>query len=148
MKERHASSGFTLLEVLVVLVLIVLILGLAGNFTARALGSSRFDTYIRDITTLMRHARTTARATGETIVITLDLDNHSYGIEGCAMRPIPAGIEVTAMDELSNAVTRGSYRLAFDAGGFPDEAEILIRTGTKHAVIRTDPITGFQVTRQ
>ena len=140
-------SGFTLLELTVVLVLIALILSISAFFVAGRLWESRFDSFVRDMTMTLRQAREMARERGEPAAVVIDLDSRIYGLADRKQRQVPDGIDIEVVDPFSHEITRGKYQILYHPDGVPDEGTIIIWTAKKKTQIRTDPVTGFELKR-
>jgi general secretion pathway protein H len=138
-------SGFTLLELIVVLVLIALIMGISAFFVTGRLGESRFDSFVRDMTMTLRQARELARKRGEPAAVIIDFDARIYGLADRKQRQVPDGIGIEVVDPFSREITRGKYQIVYQPDGVPDEGSIIIWTAKKKTQIRTDPVTGFEL---
>jgi prepilin-type N-terminal cleavage/methylation domain-containing protein len=144
--NREKSSGFTLLEMIMVLFLITVIIGLSAVFLGNALPSSRFNATVRDITATVRHARCLAQIQGEAQTIILDLDSKQYGIEGRAIKDIPSDIYIKIIDPLSGEIQKGKYRFVLNAIGGA-EGTIVLWNNKKTVSIQMDPVVGTLVVK-
>src|SRR3989339_1638264 len=111
--HRRKKNGFTLLEVIIVLTLITLILGLSTVFFAGFLPTAKLDATGREISALIRHARSLARMNMQTQTVTIDLDNGTYGVEGRVVKKIPSHILVSIIDPFSGEIRHGKYPFVF-----------------------------------
>jgi general secretion pathway protein H len=146
-KSKITETGFTLLEIIIVLFLMSLILGLSTIFFANILPSSRLNATAREISATVRHARDLALIKGEKQIITINLDSRYYSIEGSAQKNIPSGITLKVIDPLLGEVHTGDYLLIFNATGAMEGGTIVLSTEKKTVSIQLDPIVGAAVIR-
>ncbi|MBE0556166.1 MAG: prepilin-type N-terminal cleavage/methylation domain-containing protein, partial [Proteobacteria bacterium] len=97
------KNGFTLLEVIIVLALVTLVLGLSSVFIAGYLPSVKANAAGREISGMIRHARSLARLNRETRSFVIDLDRRTYGIEGLATKSFPPEARIRVIDPLSRS---------------------------------------------
>jgi general secretion pathway protein H len=146
-KSRSTDTGFTLLEVIIVLFLISLVLGLSTIFFANILPSSRLNATAREISATIRHARDLALINGEKQTMTINLDSRYYRLEGVSQKNIPSGITLKVIDPLLGEVYTGDYLLIFNATGAMEGGTIVLSTEKKTLSIQLDPIVGAAVIR-
>ena len=135
-------SGFTLLELIIVIFLITLMIGLSAVFFANTLPSGRFSATTRELAATIRQARHLAQLNGEKQVITIDMDSRSYGIESRGEKKLPAGIDITVIDPQAGDITRGKYHMTFYPAGSTVGGTIVLRNNTRVANINIDPVAG------
>jgi general secretion pathway protein H len=135
-------SGFTLLELIIVLFLITLILGLSSVFFANTLPSGRFNASAREMAATIRQARHLAQLNGEKQVLTIDMDTRSYGLKGQGEKILPPGIHIKVIDPLAGEITSGSYRMAFHVAGNTEGGTVVLWNDAKVAQINIDPVAG------
>jgi general secretion pathway protein H len=140
MKITH--KGFTLLEILIVLFLITLIMGLSAVFFSNFLPSVKFNATGREITGMIRHARSLAKLHMEDQTFIIDLDNKTYGIEGLAAKQIPQESLIRVIDPLAGDVMTGKYSIVFNPSGSMEGGTIILSMRNKTLRIDMDPITG------
>jgi type II secretion system protein H len=145
---RTSNSGFTLIELTVVLFLMALMLGLSTLFFAKTLPSSRLNAAGRELSATIRQARSLAQSNGTTQAVLLDLDAHKFGIEGRGARSLPPDTGIRVIDPLYGAVQQGTYRVSFDATGGVDAAAIELWNSKRLLRIVTDPIVGTVTLKQ
>ncbi len=110
------KNGFTLLEIIIVLALVTLILGLSSVFVAGFLPSAKANATGREISGMIRHARSLARLNRESRSVVIDLDNRTYGIEGLATKSFPPEALIRVIDPLSGEIYRGKVSHRFQSG--------------------------------
>lgn len=136
------KNGFTLLEIIIVLFLVTLILGLSTVFFAGYLPSVKVDATGREISGMIRHARSLARMNMERRTVMIDLDNRTYGIEGLGTKSFPPDAFIRVIDPFSGEIIRGKYPIVFNPAGGMSGGIIILSWGKKVIRIEMDPITG------
>lgn len=144
-KIRNPKSGFTLLELIVVMLLITLILALAGAFFANTLPSSKFNATVREMTATIRQASRLAQSTGKKQTIVINIDTGVYGIEGRGTKDIPHGTNIKALDALKGEVGSGEYNLVFHDTGAAEGGTVVLWNEKKRVNIDLDPVMGAVV---
>ncbi len=95
-KRSVFSSGFTLVELMIVLILI----GLMGSMVAVSVSSgllkSKERRFIEDFTASMKRARNSAIGRGRAVNFVIDGKERRFGIKGKKFTDIPKAIEVSA----------------------------------------------------
>jgi prepilin-type N-terminal cleavage/methylation domain-containing protein len=142
------NSGFTLLELMIVLFLISLIMGMAGVFFANTLPSNKFNATVREIVASIRYARSLAQVNGENETLTIDLDSKKYALLGRGEKPIPPEVNIKVVDPLSGDVTTGRYQLLFPSFGGAEGGTIVLWDKKRVASISLDPVVGSVVVKQ
>ena len=135
-------SGFTLLEVIIVLTLVVLMLGLSTIYFAGFLPAVKFNATGREISATIRHARSLARMNMQTQRLIIDLDERTYGMAGQAAKDIPPNVLIRIDDPASGEILHGKYSLIFHPSGGMEGGAILLSGGKKKMRIDMDPIKG------
>ena len=135
-------SGFTLLELIIVIFLITLMVGLSAVFFANTLPSGRFNATTREIASTIRQARHLAQLNGEKQVITINMDSRSYGIEKRGEKKLPSGIDIKVIDPLAGDITSGKYHMTFHPAGSTEGGTVVLWNGAKVAQIDIDPVAG------
>jgi prepilin-type N-terminal cleavage/methylation domain-containing protein len=144
----NKNSGFTLLELIIVLFLISLITGMSTVFFANTLPSHRFNATVREFVAGVRYARSLAQARGENETISIDLDSRKYTMPGRAEKTLPPDVNIKAVDPLSGEITTGRYQLLFPAFGGAEGGTIVLWDKKRVAAISLDPVVGTAVIRQ
>jgi len=145
--EENDRSGFTLLELIVVLFLITLVTGLASFFFIGNTSSSRFNATVRELSATIRRAKLVAEAKCAAGSIMIDFDGRRYGIEGYGYRNIPPDIGIKVIDPVTGETGSGTYRLLFQPTGGIKPATIILWNRRKKATIEIDPVVGFVIVK-
>jgi general secretion pathway protein H len=143
--RNKCSTGFTILELIIVVFLITLILGISTIFFANILPSSKFNTTIRDISTTIRYARTLSQIHGKNQTVIIDLDSKKYGIEGLGSKDIPTDTYIKVIDPLLGEVHEGKYQIVLQAIGGIEGGTIVLWNDKRTVNIHMDPIVGSVV---
>ncbi|MBI5102547.1 MAG: prepilin-type N-terminal cleavage/methylation domain-containing protein [Nitrospirae bacterium] len=145
---HRPESGFTLLELIIVLFLAALILGISTVFFVNTLASGSFNETVRDLNSSMRHAQALARIENAGKSVFIDLDSRTFGIEGRASRRFSPDINIKITDPYSETIVHGRYSFRFSPSGGSDGGEITVSNKKKTAYITVDPVVGSSVVRQ
>ena len=140
--DQRRERGFTLLELILVMLLASLILGLVTVFFSNTVPSARLGATGRDLSAFIRQTRYLAQNRGEDLVLQIDLDHNLYGIEGMAVRTIPAGIAIRVVDAFYGEIRNGIYPILFRATGGVESGTIVLSYRKKTVFINVDPIMG------
>jgi prepilin-type N-terminal cleavage/methylation domain-containing protein len=141
------KNGFTLLEIIIVLSLVTLILGLSTVFFAGFIPSAKLDAAGRDLSGMIRHARSLARMNMTRQTVVIDLDNGTYGIEGREVKSLPPDALIRVIDPFSGEIRQGKYLIVFNPAGGMRGGIIALSHGKKTIMIQMDPITGATTLR-
>jgi len=139
---KRTHEGFTLMEIIIVLFLVTLIMGLSAVHFANFLPSVKFHAAGREMTAMIRHARSLARMNMVSQTFVIDLDNKTYGIEGLATKHIPQDSSVKVIDPFAGEIIKGKYSMVFNPAGSMGGGTIILSTRKKALRIDMDPIAG------
>jgi general secretion pathway protein H len=140
-------SGFTLLELIIVMFLASLILGLTTLVFSNALPSVRLGTVGRELSATIRYIKYLAQNQGEDQILSIDLDTRQYGITGRFMKTIPAGISIRVNDPASGEIMKGRYSMLFHTAGSMEGGNVILQYRKKTLYIMTDPVVGSVIVR-
>ncbi len=132
---------------LISLFIITVIVGISSVFFVSRQPSEHLKSGARDIVSSIRQARTLARVSWELKVVSIDIDNKTFGIEGRRSKPLPEGTQITITDPVNGSITRGIYRIEFYPSGLSGTADIVLEGHNKKIAIHLDPVIGASVVR-
>ena len=152
---KLACSGFTLLELTLVMFFMALIAGLATPFVMSTLDRMELQTSARQITSALRYARSEAITIKKPVIFSGDLTHNQFWVtsahEGAVTRIIslndPVRLDHFWDEDQKETFKDGEFTITFfpqgnSSGGLigmgigkPEESE-------NHYVIDIDPITG------
>lgn len=142
-RPHHAkSSGFILLELIIVLFLMSVIMGLAALFFANTLPGHRLNATARNISTTIKQARAYAKIENEPQVVMLDLENRQFGLEGRTLRDIPSDVGIKIIDPVEGELVDGKYRIIVHRTGGVEGGSIVLWNKKRTITIQLDPIIG------
>jgi general secretion pathway protein H len=142
------TSGFTLLELMIVLVLVTIVTGLSTVFFANSLPSAKLNATGRELSAMIRQAALLSKSRGETQVISINFDTRRYGLEGGISRNIPREIGIRVIDDALGEVSSGVYPITFHESGGIEGGTILLWSNKRRLAVSIDPILGSTVVRQ
>lgn len=139
------SSGFTLLELMIVIFLVALLLGLSSFFFANNLSSTRLNAATREMSAVIRYARAQAQMNSSAQTLTIDTDTGEYELEGRGTKKLSPDISIKVLDQTSGEVLQGKQQLIFQAIGGVEARTIVLSGGKKTVNIEMDPVVGSVV---
>ena len=101
--RRISISGFTLLELLVVLVLAGLLMSLVPGLISAAVPGTKLRIESRDLAASLRDSRNRAIATGENLDVRIDFDPPQYVVAKQKLHTLPDGVTIVARKHLELA---------------------------------------------
>lgn len=149
-KEKEGPfslSGFTLLELIIVLLLSLLILGMATVAFPRLFSSAKLQAASREMTASLRQTRTWALLRGEKQKWSIQLDTREYGPEGGRRRTLPHSISLIVVNDKGEEVRHGIFPLVFEPPWGWQTAQFHLSDGKKSITIQLDPLTGAVISR-
>ncbi len=140
--DTRGRAGFMLLELIIVLFLMSVILGLSAVFFANTLPTHRLNATARNISTTIKQARAFAKMLNEQQVVTIDIENRQYTLEGYAPKDLPPDIAVKILDPVEGDITDGRYAIVVHATGGVEGGTIVLWNSRRSVSIQIDPIIG------
>lgn len=139
---RHAQSGLTLIEMLVVLTILAMAASLAPTVMA-GLEGSRLRAASDQLIALLRTTREDAVRTGRATAFVIDPGTRRYALrDGGPARPLPAAIGAVAIEPAALRQPDGLLRILFRPDGSATAARLTIRGGANRIAIVVDWLTG------
>jgi general secretion pathway protein H len=142
-RRAAAERGLSLLELLVVLSIMAIVAAVAGPYLAGGVSGAELKGAARQVAAGLRLARSEALSTRRETRLVLDLERHSFRVEGDAREhPLPkdAGLKLfTAQNDLvSDRV--GAIRFYPDGGS--NGGRLTIAAGERKYEVDVDWLTG------
>ena len=137
-------SGFTFVELIVVLVILAAVAALAAPSISRTIVSARLRSAASDVRTSLARCRALAVAGAEERAVAFDLSRGEFGVDNEAVRLLPDTIRLGAVLPGEDRKERGNVRVRFFPDGSGDEMEISVTAedgGTLRVTV--DPLTGL-----
>ena len=137
-------SGFTLMELIVVLAILAAIAALVAPSFSRTITSARLRSAASDVRTSLARGRTLAVAAAKERTVAFDLSRGEFGVDNEAVRRLPETIRLGVVLPGEGRMEEGNVRIRFFPDGSGDEAEISVTAedgGTLRVTV--DPLTGL-----
>jgi general secretion pathway protein H len=122
------SSGFTLVELMVVMVIIALVMGLVATSISRSISGAESRVAARKLVAALRYTRTQAILKKSETVFLVDTEERNYQAPGRKRVELPEGMEVmltTARSELTSEAA-GGIRFFPDGGSTGGHVELIV----------------------
>ncbi len=143
------QSGFTLLELLLVLVIAATGYALVLQFTGSGVSGVQLKSAARSVAAGLRDARGRAIATQESVALDLDLEKRTFEVKGSGReRALPQRLEVK-LDTAAAEVTgqrRGAIR--FYPDGSSTGGRVTLASGERKLLVDVDWLTGRVTIRE
>jgi general secretion pathway protein H len=122
------NTGFTLVELMVVMVIVALVMGLVATSISRSISGAESRTAARKIVASLRYTRTRAILDKRETVFVVDTEARTYSAPGRPTVTLPKGIDVsitTARSELTSE-SAGGIRFFPDGGSTGGHVDLLV----------------------
>lgn len=139
---KRTETGFTLLELIIVLALIGIMCGFSTLFFARGLPSARLNATARDISSMIRYARALTLLQREDQVVIFDTKDRVYGIAGRPLKPVPEGITFEVVDPATGQISKDARTFRFYATGGQETGSVIVKNKDRALRIDTYPVAG------
>lgn len=142
-RGNDGEGGFTLLELIMVLALAAVIYAVLLAVPMRGASGGDLKAAARTLASGLRQAQSTAMATKQDAVLTVDVEAREFSMPGDKQgHKLPAGIELklyTAQSEIASA-QRGAIR--FYPDGSSTGGRITVASGERKYLVDVDWLTG------
>ena len=137
------ASGFTLLELVVVLAIGAVIYALLLGVPLRGATSADLKAAARTLASGLRQAQTTAMATRRDTTLTLDLETRQFKIPGDqAPRKLPADVDLKLYTAESEVTSEHTGAIRFYPDGSSTGGRITVSSGKRQYLVDVDWLTG------
>lgn len=143
MVRRRPETGFTLLELLLVLVIAASGYALVVRFTSGGVSGAELKSAARAVAAGLRDARGTAIATQESTALTLDLEKRSMEVGGGRRpRSLPQRLELKLYTAQSEIVDEKHGAIRFFPDGSSTGGRVTLAAGERTLLVDVDWLTG------
>ncbi len=148
MRRNSSASGFSLVEVVMVILIISLTLAVSYPVLSRGSASLRLRASGRDVLNLMRYAREKAITEQTGMIVLADRSNKKITLsdelgQNVHSVSLPREVRMERMSFAGQEVMQGALLIRFLPNGSSDSAELIfVADNGAWLKVFTDPITG------
>lgn len=142
-RAKLGESGFTLLELLVVLAMLAAIACLSFPMLRRPSESARLEAAARNLIGALRATRMGAISRGKELTLVIDADARSFHSEVAARQVIDPDIRVRAVVAKDEQITQTRGRFRFYPDGSSSGGDIQLLLNERDSRICVDWLTGL-----
>ena len=139
---HRRQSGFSLIEILVVLVLISLLFGLVGGSIYRNLDSVKIRRSGKEVLNGLRYVRAQSIVTHEEQFLEVDLENRTWQAADRAPQELPDGVDITLRTASMDILDDQRGRIRFYPDGSSTGGRITLLAGDRVWRINVGWLTG------
>ena len=139
------TTGFTLLELLVVLAIAAMLMALVPPVLSKAAPGVRAKAAARDMADTLRGARAVAVTRGRPIDVRFDAGEGEYVVSGSAARALPQGLTLALPgpgDGATAAATSPHYTLRFQPDGSSNGLRAVLGSPGRYYRVEVSWLTG------
>lgn len=137
------QSGFSLLELIIVLVIGAAALGLVVSFSGKGASAADLKASARALASGLRAAQSTAMATRRDAVMTLDVDTREFSFTGDSRsHKLPEGIDMKLFTAASEVESQRKGAIRFYADGSSTGGRVTVSAGERQFLVDVDWLTG------
>jgi general secretion pathway protein H len=137
-----ASSGFTLLELLIVLAIMAFSLVLVIGYRPPWSGRFELDTLASELASQLRAARSEAIVGDQPAAVQFDLAHRRYRAGSAVPKQLPAGVSVELLTVAGERRGIASGDIRFNPDGSSTGGRIVLAQGKQRVTVGVDWLTG------
>jgi general secretion pathway protein H len=136
------ATGFTLLEMLVVIVLIGIAAAAVAVSASQGLAAARVRAAGTDLAAALRYTRAQAIVHARPEVFTLDVDGRSYQVPGRPSKTLPEGMRLAVTSAAEDQSGTRLARIRFFPDGSSTGGRVTLRRGAREWHVNVAWLTG------
>ena len=141
--RRSAQTGFTLLELIIVLVMGAAIAGIVIGFSPKGASSGDLKSAARAIASGLRQAQSTALATRRDALLTLDVEAREFAFTGEGRtHALPDGIDLKLFTAQTEVESERKGAIRFYPDGSSTGGRVTLASGERKYTVDVDWLTG------
>ncbi|MES2934267.1 MAG: GspH/FimT family protein [Pseudomonadota bacterium] len=141
--SKSSSAGFTMLELLVVLVLMILVYAVAVPVISNGMPGTELKGAARQLAAGLRKARSQAVTQKQETVLTLDVEQHRFGLSGDSHQyNLPPKLDISLFTAQSEMLQEKIGRIRFYPDGSSTGGRITVALGERKYMVDIDWLTG------
>lgn len=143
MARSPRESGFTMLEMILVLVLGAGILAMVIGFAPKGASSADLKASARALASALRQAQSTAMATRRDTTLTVDMEAREFNFTGGnRAHVLPTGIDLKLLTAQTEVESERKGAIRFYPDGSSTGGRITVAAGERHYFVDVDWLTG------
>ncbi|MDT8439660.1 MAG: GspH/FimT family pseudopilin [Wenzhouxiangellaceae bacterium] len=136
------STGFSLVELMVVMVLIVALFGLVGGSVMRSVGAAELRNEVREVLAGLRHTRGRAIVEGTEKVFLVDAERLTWQAASREPQRLPEGLDITLNTARSELTGENAGGIRFFPDGASTGGSIVLSVDGREWTITVGWLTG------
>ncbi|MBY6205941.1 GspH/FimT family pseudopilin [Halomonas denitrificans] len=140
--SRGRTSGFSLIELMIVMVLVIALFGLVGTSISRSLRGAELRNEAREIIAGLRHTRGRAIVERAETVFRVDADARTWQAAGEETRQLPEGLDITLTTARSELTGENAGGIRFYPDGASTGGSVLLSVDDREWFVTVGWLTG------
>lgn len=137
-----SESGFSLLELMVVMVLVAMLFAVVGVSISRSVSGAEIRNAAREITAGIRHTRGQAIVQRQQMVFHVDAENRTWTAAERDQVELPEGLEITLETARSELTGENAGGIRFYPDGASTGGSIMLTANEREWAINVSWLTG------